>query len=152
MQEVQPSCASPIEGFAAAAVRNVRTLNCEVESAIQVLPLRTRAGNFFDIEPNSLGQISIIEYSIGAPIGWHRDIARFGVVLGVSLGSACRMRFRKYSRAKKSARDEMLSMELQPRSIYLMSGASRESWQHSISPVKEHRYSIMIRTLRAQRS
>src|ERR1051325_5186734 len=49
-----------------------------------LLPLRTRAGNFFDIDPNSLAQISIIEYPIGAPIGWHRDTPHFGVVLGVS--------------------------------------------------------------------
>lgn len=119
-----------------------------------LLPLRTRAGKLFDIDPNSFSQSSIIEYSIGSPIGWHRDIAHFGVVVGISLGAACRMRFRKYHRirAKNSKRDEILSIELQPRSIYLMSGASREIWQHSIPPVKALRYSIMMRTLRAQSS
>jgi alkylated DNA repair dioxygenase AlkB len=117
-----------------------------------LLPLRTRAGKLFDIDPNSFSQSSIIEYSSGSPIGWHRDIAHFGVVVGISLGAACRMRFRKYHRvrAKNSKRDETLSIELQPRSIYLMSGASRELWQHSIPPVKALRYSIMMRTLRAQ--
>jgi hypothetical protein len=62
------------------------------------------------------------------------------------------MRFRKYdrSRSKNKNRDERLSIELQPRSIYLMSGASRESWQHAIPPVKELRYAIMMRTLRAE--
>jgi len=117
-----------------------------------LLPLRTRAGKLFDIDPNSFSQSSIIEYSTGSPIGWHRDIAHFGVVVGISLGAACRMRFRKYHRvrAKNSKRDETLSIELQPRSIYLMSGASRELWQHSIPPVKALRYSIMMRTLRAQ--
>jgi alkylated DNA repair dioxygenase AlkB len=29
-----------------------------------------------------------------------------------------------------------------------MSGASRELWQHSIPPVKELRYAIMMRTIR----
>ena len=117
-----------------------------------VLPIRTRAGNFFSLDPNSLVQTSIIEYSIGSPIGWHRDIPHFGVVLGISLGAACRMRFRKYSRArsKTSKRDEILSIDLQPRSIYLMSGPSRESWQHSIPPVKGLRYAFMMRTLRAR--
>ncbi|MET0691687.1 MAG: alpha-ketoglutarate-dependent dioxygenase AlkB [Candidatus Binatia bacterium] len=117
-----------------------------------LLPLRTRAGKLFDIDPNSFSQSSIIEYSTGSPIGWHRDIAHFGVVVGISLDAACRMRFRKYHRvrAKNSKRDETLSIELQPRSIYLMSGASRELWQHSIPPVKALRYSIMMRTLRAQ--
>ena len=117
-----------------------------------LLPLRTRAGKVFNIDPTSLIQTSIIEYSTGSPIGWHRDIPYFGIVVGVSLGAACRMRFRKYSRvrSKKLNRDEVFSIELQPRSIYLMSGASREIWQHSIPPVKELRYAIMMRTLRAK--
>ena len=116
-----------------------------------LLPVRTRAGNLFNIDPNNLIQASIVEYSTGSPIGWHRDISHFGVVVGISLGAACRMRFRKYNRvrSKNSNRDEILSIELQPRAIYLMSGASREIWQHSIPPVKELRYSIMMRTLRA---
>ena len=113
-----------------------------------LLPIRTRAGTLFNIDPNSLIQTSIIEYSTGSPIGWHRDIPHFGVVVGISLGAACRMRFRKY-KSKNLKRDEILSIELQPRSIYLMSGASREIWQHSIPPVKALRYSIMMRTLRA---
>lgn len=116
-----------------------------------LLPVRTRAGSLFNIDPNSLVQMSIIEYSVGSPIGWHRDIPHFGVVVGISLGAACRIRLRKYSRprSKNLKRDEILSMELQPRSIYLMSGASRETWQHSIPPVKKLRYAIMMRTLRS---
>lgn len=116
-----------------------------------LLPVRTCAGSLFNIDPNSLVQISIIEYSVGSPIGWHRDIPHFGVVVGISLGAACRIRLRKYSRprSKNLKRDEILSMELQPRSIYLMSGASRETWQHSIPPVKKLRYAIMMRTLRS---
>jgi alkylated DNA repair dioxygenase AlkB len=115
-----------------------------------LLPLRVRAGKVFNIDPNSLVQTSIIEYSTGSPIGWHRDIPQFGVVVGISLGAACRMKFRKYSRvrSKKIDRNEVLSIELQPCSIYLMSGAARESWQHSIPPVKQLRYAIMMRTLR----
>ena len=117
-----------------------------------LLSVRTRTGNLFNIDPNSLIQTSIIEYSTGSPIGWHRDIPQFGVVVGISLGAACRMRFRKYSRGrtKNLNRDEILSIELHPRSVYLMSGASREIWQHSIRPVKEFRYAIMMRTLRAK--
>ena len=119
-----------------------------------LLPVRTRAGNLFNIDPNSLIQTSIIEYSTGSPIGWHRDIPHFGVVVGISLGAVCQMRFRKYNRvrSKNLNRDEVLSIELQPRGIYLMSGASREIWQHSIPPVKELRYSIMMRTVRGAAS
>ena len=31
-------------------------------------------------------QTSFVEYSTRAPIGWHRDIPQFSVVIGVSLG------------------------------------------------------------------
>ena len=117
-----------------------------------LLPLRTGAGNLFNIDPNTLVQASIIEYSTGSPIGWHRDTPHFGVVIGISLGAPCRMRFRRYHRVRSQrlGHDEILSIKLQPRSIYLMSGASREIWQHSIPPVKELRYSIMMRTVRGQ--
>ena len=116
-----------------------------------LLPIRRRAGQLFNIDTNSLVQASILEYSIGAPIGWHRDIPQFGNAIGISLGAPCRMRFRKYSRNRsKLDRDEILSIELEPRSIYFMSGAAREIWQHSIPPVKELRYSVVMRTLRAK--
>ena len=118
-----------------------------------LLPVLTRASTLFEIDPKSLVQSSVLEYSTGSPIGWHRDIPHFGIVVGISLGAACWMRFRKYNRirSKKLKRDEILSIELQPRSIYLMSGPSREIWQHSIPPVKDLRYSIMMRTLRLSR-
>ena len=126
--------------------RDIRTA-AEIPSFL--LPFRARVGALFDVNPESLRQVSVIEYSPGSPIGWHRDIPQFGVVFGISLGSSCRMRFRKYSRGRSKTNREVLSIELQPRSIYLMSGASRESWQHSIPPVKELRYAIMMRTVRS---
>jgi alkylated DNA repair dioxygenase AlkB len=115
-----------------------------------LLPLRARAGSLLSIGPSSLVQTSILEYSTGSPIGWHRDIPHFGIVAGISLGAPCRIKFRKYHRVrpKTANRGEILSIELQPRSIYLMSGAARELWQHSIPPVKALRYSIMMSTLR----
>jgi alkylated DNA repair dioxygenase AlkB len=114
-----------------------------------LLPFRERAGRLFEIAPSRLVQASIIEYSVGSPIGWHRDIPQFGSVVGISLGAACRMRFRKYHRrrSQKAEGDAILAIELQPRSIYLLAGEARESWQHSIPPVKSLRYSIMMRTL-----
>jgi alkylated DNA repair dioxygenase AlkB len=126
-----------------------RDIRAAAEIPSFLLPFRTRAGALFNVDPASLRQASVIEYSPGSPIGWHRDIPQFGVVFGISLRSSCRMRFRKYSRGRSKTSPEVLSIELQPRSIYLMSGASRESWQHSIPPVKELRYAIMMRTVRS---
>ena len=116
-----------------------------------LLPLRERAGKLFKVDVDSLVQASIVEYPVGAPIGWHRDIPQFGTIVGVSLAGACRMRLREYRhpRSKVSRRGQAVSIELEPRSIYLMSGPSRQLWQHSIPPVKELRYSVIMRTLRS---
>jgi alkylated DNA repair dioxygenase AlkB len=163
IREIQKLCLTPFRYYQFTGKRRTASFGWQYEfgkSQITtapempafLLPVRTRAGNFFNIDPDSLIQSSIIEYSTGSPIGWHRDIPHFGVVVGISLGAACRMKFRKYNRTRSKTlnRDEILSIELQPRSIYLMSGPSRESWQHSIPPVKELRYAIMMRTLRAK--
>jgi len=119
-----------------------------------LLPLRTKAGSLFKISPAELVQATVIEYTPGAPIGWHRDIPQFGVVIGISLGAPCQLKFRqpRRPRSQQRERDAVVSMDLQPRSIYLLSGPARESWQHSIPAVKELRYAIMMRTLRTKRA
>jgi alkylated DNA repair protein (DNA oxidative demethylase) len=43
-------------------------------------------------------------------------------------------------------------LTLEPRSGYVLAGEARRSWQHSIPPAKELRYSITFRTLRRQRA
>jgi alkylated DNA repair dioxygenase AlkB len=116
--------------------------------------IRERAAHFADIAPERLVEGIITEYPPGAPIGWHRDAPQFGTVIGISLASACRMRFKPYERAgKKQAgegRQRPVSIELEPRSIYLIRGPARWSWQHSIPPVDTLRYSITFRTLRGK--
>ena len=51
-------------------------------------------------------------------------------------------------RRKSGMRWERVSIELQPRSVYLLRGPARTDWQHSIPPVDKLRYSITFRTLR----
>ena len=65
-------------------------------------------------------------------------------IVGVSLASACRMRFQR--RAGEERR--VFELELAPRSAYVLGGAARSAWQHSIPATKELRYSITFRTLR----
>jgi alkylated DNA repair dioxygenase AlkB len=65
-------------------------------------------------------------------------------VFGISLGSACRMRFRPYDR--RDDRRAAIALELAPRSLYAMRDDIRWRWQHSIPPVKALRYSITFRT------
>ena len=65
-------------------------------------------------------------------------------LVGVSLGSACRMRFQR--RAGDTRR--VFDLELAPRSAYVLGGPARSAWQHSIPPTKSLRYSITFRTVR----
>lgn len=105
--------------------------------------LRSRAAEFAGIEPENLVEAVVTEYPVGAPIGWHRDVPQFEDVVGVSLLSECRMRFKPYKEQGKP-----VSIALGPRSVYLLHGPARWKFQHSIPAVKSLRYSITFRTLR----
>jgi alkylated DNA repair dioxygenase AlkB len=110
-------------------------------------PLRERIAGWIQVPAADFSHALIAEYKIGTQLGWHRDVLEFGIVVGVSLGGGCRMRFRRYP-AKKGRNIESLSLDLQPRSAYVMRGEARWSWQHSIPPTKSLRYSITFRTRR----
>lgn len=108
-----------------------------------LLPLRTLAAQFAGLPPGRLQQALVTEYDVGAPIGWHRDKAVFGVVIGISLLSSCRFRLRR----KAGGKWERFSIILEPGSIYVLSGPARTIWEHSIPPVDRLRYSITFREL-----
>lgn len=111
--------------------------------------LRFRCAELATLAPERLVEGLVNNYPPGAGIGWHRDAPMFGSkVVGVSLLAPCRMRFRRTVKGEK----QVYVQELDRRSAYVLSGAARASWQHSIPPVKEHRYSITFRTLRSSRS
>ena len=88
-------------------------------------------------------QVLCTEYGVGVGIGWHRDKPHFDRVFGLSLGSACKFRFRRPA----YTRWERFTLEARPRSIYMMSGPSREVWEHSIPAVEAQRYSVTFRTM-----
>jgi alkylated DNA repair dioxygenase AlkB len=131
-------------------------LNTREESGTQAIPgfllgVRSRAAEFAGVRADELVQAMISEYSIGTPIGWHRDAPQFGTIIGISLGSSCRMRLKPYSSAGKIASTGVLSIRLDPRSIYVIKNEARSEWQHSIPAVEQLRYSITFRTLRSSR-
>ena len=107
--------------------------------------LRTTAAAFAGLEPEALQHVLVIEYSPGAGIGWHRDKAVFGEVVGISLLAPCLLRLRRATSEKRWERMKLLT---QPRSAYHLRGAARSEWEHSIPPVDALRYSITFRTLR----
>lgn len=110
---------------------------------VKFAPVVQRVSGLFGVEEGALQQLLVTEYGQGAAIGWHRDKAAFGKVVGVSLGTACTMRLRQ-RRGSTWLRN---NIGLEPRSAYLLSDEVRTDWEHSIPPVKEPRYSLTFRTL-----
>jgi alkylated DNA repair dioxygenase AlkB len=88
-------------------------------------------------------QMLCTEYGVGIGIGWHRDKPQFEKIFGLSLGSACKFRFRRSAGWSW----DRFTLDAEPRSLYTMTGASRQIWEHSISAVESPRYSITLRTL-----
>jgi alkylated DNA repair dioxygenase AlkB len=112
-----------------------------------LLPLQQRAGAFAGVDPARLEEVLVTEYQPGAAIGWHRDAPPFGIVIGASLLSSCKMRLKPI----EGGRGDTVAVELEPRSIYVFDDVARWQWQHSIPPAKELRYSITFRTLKARK-
>ena len=106
--------------------------------------IRERAARFAGIAPGVLEQALIIQYGVGAGIGWHKDRAVFGHVIGISLGAEAAMRFRR----RVAGGFERGTAALAPRSIYHMDGEARDDWEHSIAPMDAPRCSITFRSLR----
>lgn len=107
-----------------------------------LLLLREQAAAFADIESKRLQQVLVTEYAPGAGIGWHKDRPQFDQVIGVSLLAPCLFRLPR----KAGLTWERKSFTVQPRSAYLLSGAARQGWEHSIPALKELRYSVTFRS------
>ena len=110
-------------------------------------PLRERLARWADVEPEHFTNALIAEYRPGTPLGWHRDVPDYELVAGVSLASTARMRLRRYPPVNPK-KDEVINLELPPRSAYILQGVARWGWQHSIAPTPGLRYSITLRTRR----
>ena len=119
-----------------------------------LLPLRRRAAEFAGVAADDFVHVLLARYDPGAGIGWHRDRDVFDQVVGISLGTPAVLRFRK----RRETGFSRASLEVAPRSAYLLSGEARHDWEHSIAPGKSLRFSITFRTLsergraKAQRS
>lgn len=108
-------------------------------------PLKQRVASLVGASPASFPHALINEYRPGTPLGWHRDVPEFELVVGVSLAGACRMRFRPYPPQKGA---KVFVLDVAPRSVYVLRDEIRWRWQHSVAPTKELRYSITFRTRR----
>jgi alkylated DNA repair dioxygenase AlkB len=111
-----------------------------------LLPLRARVALWAGVPEEQFVQVLVTEYQPGTPLGWHRDVPDFGVVVGVSLAGWARMRFRPYP-AASALHGTPFALDLAPRSVYLLRGEARWRWQHAVSATKSLRYSITFRTM-----
>jgi alkylated DNA repair dioxygenase AlkB len=119
-----------------------------------LVALRAQVAAWAGVDASAFAMALVNEYPAGAPIGWHRDAPQYGIVAGLSLLSSCRMKFRPYAppRAHTSAQPRRIAtheITLQRRSAYLMTGESRQAYEHHIPPVATLRYSITFRTVRS---
>ena len=110
-----------------------------------LVSLRALAALFANLQPHAFEQVLVTEYANGAGIGWHRDKAVFGQVVGISLLAPCTLRFRR----KFDGNWERANLRAEPRSAYHLSGPARSEWEHSISRVDTLRYSITFRSMAA---
>ena len=107
-------------------------------------PLRRRAGELAGADLDAFTETLVTRYPPGAGIGWHRDAPLFGPqVVGVSLLGPCRMRFQRRAAGVRKVH----ALDLAPRSAYVLAGAARWAWQHSIPATPGLRYSVTFRTV-----
>lgn len=110
-------------------------------------PLRDRIANWVQVPASEFQHALIAEYRPGTQLGWHRDVPEFDLVVGVSLGGYGRMRLRPYPPAK-GRNPDIVSVDLGPRSAYVIQESARWGWQHSIAGTQTLRYSVTFRTRR----
>jgi len=116
-----------------------------------LLPFAFRIAKWLSIPKGRVVEALVNEYSPGTPLGWHRDNERCEHIIGISLAGWARMRFRpvqpKGGRGAHRDPKDVIALELEPRSAYIMQGSIRYDYQHSVAAVRALRYSITFRTL-----
>ncbi|SOZ39220.1 alpha-ketoglutarate-dependent dioxygenase AlkB [Cupriavidus neocaledonicus] len=126
---------------------STNTVEPSLELDPRFFPLRERVAAWLGAEPREIENLLVTEYAPGTQLGWHRDVPQYETIVGISLGSAAVLRFRRYPPSQPTNR-QSIKLELAPRSIYKLEGVARWEWQHSVPPVKDRRWSITLRTKR----
>jgi alkylated DNA repair dioxygenase AlkB len=121
---------------------SARRLGAAEEMPEFLLALRDQVSELAGLKSGELQHSMVTEYRQGVGIGWHRDKAVFGPVIGISLLSPCVFRLRRMLDKWERAR-----VRLEPGSVYLLTGQARSEWEHSIPPVEALRYSITFRNV-----
>jgi alkylated DNA repair dioxygenase AlkB len=107
-------------------------------------PLKEIVSRFTGVAVSSWEQALVTEYAPGAGIGWHRDKPMFADVAALSFLAPCTLRLRRRNGEAWTRH----SVDVSPRSGYLLQGPVRDDWEHSIAPMNELRYSVTFRSFR----
>jgi alkylated DNA repair dioxygenase AlkB len=126
---------------------SAQRLEAAAELPQSLEPLRRKVAEWAKLPAESLTHCLVAEYRAGTPLGWHRDVPDFEDVVGISLLNEAVLRFRPYP-PREPKKSGVLKLTVEPRSVYLLRGAARWAWQHSVAPTKSLRYSITFRTAR----
>lgn len=106
-----------------------------------------RIAGLLKINKDRIAQFLVTEYPVGSVINWHRDAPPFETIIGASLLSDIYFKLRPHDKEKQT-RAATITLPVQRRSLYIMSGASKTAWQHCTAPSDKVRYSLTFRTLR----
>src|SRR5690242_1030490 len=112
-----------------------------------LLPLTEIASRISGEPAGAFAQLMVTEYAPGAGIGWHLDRPSYQDIVAVSFLAPCTLRLRR----KMGEGWERRFARVEPRSVYLLHGPVRYSWQHSIAPMDVLRYFVTLRTFRPER-
>jgi alkylated DNA repair dioxygenase AlkB len=107
-------------------------------------PLMEIAAKISGQPAESFAQLMVTEYAPGAGIGWHLDRPNYEDIVSISFLAPCALRLRR----KSGDGWERRTARIEPRSAYLLHGAVRNDWQHSIAPMDRLRYSVTLRTFK----
>jgi hypothetical protein len=108
-----------------------------------LLPITAKLAAWQGMPQEAFPNALISEYSPGTGVGWHRDAPPYKKIFGLSLAGWAEFQLRPNRNA--SVQKEF-SRTVEPRSIYIMQGESRERFQHRVVETKTMRYSITFRT------
>jgi alkylated DNA repair dioxygenase AlkB len=109
--------------------------------------LVAKVANYLSLPVRAFAELLITEYPVGSVINWHRDAPPFDIIAGISLSTNCIFKLRPHEKVRQT-RKATISLPVERRSLYVMSGVARDEWQHSTAPVSEVRHSITLRTLK----
>src|SRR4051794_38906758 len=107
-----------------------------------LLPIRNRAAALAGVCAEEVVEAVVTEYPPGAPIGWHRDVPQFEIIIGISLAGSWRMRLKPYKAAGK-----LLAVIPERGSAYVIRVAAGWNYQHRIARVNKPGYSVALGTL-----